>query len=129
LQAAKDCFYGQDFACAIENALVVRSLAPEDPEAGQLLAAAQQAQMETEQEQLVSSRLADAEACFAAADYACAGSRLRTLLDLVPGQAQAILLLQRVDREIARPRRDASSPAARSAGAESGQCHPRRGGR
>ncbi|MFU8764396.1 MAG: serine/threonine-protein kinase [Haliea sp.] len=102
LQAAKDCFYGQDFTCAIENALVVRSLAPQDPEAGQLLAAAQQAQAETEQEQLVSSRLADAEACFAAADYACAGSRLRTLLDLVPGQAQAILLLQRVDREIAR---------------------------
>jgi serine/threonine protein kinase len=102
LQAAKDCFYSQDFKCAIENALVVRSLAPQNSEAGQLLAAAQQAQAQAEQEQLVSSRLADAEACFAAADYDCAGSRLRTLLDLVPGQAQAILLLQRVDREVAR---------------------------
>lgn len=102
LQAAKDCFYGQDYKCAIENALVVRSLAPQDLEAGQLMAAAEQAQAQAEQEQLISSRLADAEACFAAADYDCAGSRLRTLLDLVPGQAQAILLLQRVDREIAR---------------------------
>jgi len=102
MQAAKDCFYGQDYQCTIENALVVRSLAPQNSEAGQLLAAAQQAQTQAEQEQLVSSRLADAEVCFAAADYDCAGSRLRTLLDLVPGQAQAILLLQRVDREVAR---------------------------
>ncbi|MEQ9397130.1 serine/threonine-protein kinase [Haliea sp.] len=102
LQAAKDCFYSQDYKCAIESALVVRSLAPQNTEAGQLLAAAEQAQAQAEQERLVNSRLADAEACFAAGDYDCASSRLRGLLDLVPGQAQAILLLQRVDREVAR---------------------------
>ncbi|MDO8863316.1 serine/threonine-protein kinase [Haliea sp. E1-2-M8] len=102
MQVAKDCFYSDDYKCAIENALVVRSLAPQNSEAGQLLAAAEEAQAEAQQEQLVSTRLADAEACFEAADYDCAGSRLRALLDLVPGQAQAILLLQRVDREVAR---------------------------
>lgn len=102
MQAAKDCFYNQDYKCAVENALVVRSLAPQNSEAGQLLAAAEEAQAQAEQERLVNSRLADAEACFAAADYDCAGSRLRGLLDLVPGQAQAILLLQKVDREVAR---------------------------
>lgn len=102
MQLAKDCFYSQDYKCAIENTLVVRSLAPQNSEAGQLLAASEQAQVEAEQEQLVSTRLADAQDCIAAGDYACAGNRLRTLLDLVPGQAQAILLLQRVDREIGR---------------------------
>lgn len=102
MQAAKDCFYSQDYKCTIENALVVRNLAPQHPEAGQLLGAAESAQAEAQQEQLVSTRLADAEACFEAGDYACAGSRLRALLDLVPGQAQATLLLQRVDREIVR---------------------------
>ncbi|QIB67051.1 hypothetical protein [Kineobactrum salinum] len=102
LQTGQDCFYSQDFKCAIENALVVRSLAPQNAKAAKLLNAAEEAQAEAQQEQLVNERMQAAETCFEAEDFDCARSRLRTLLDLVPGQAQAILMLQRVEQASAR---------------------------
>lgn len=102
LQAGEDCFYSQDFKCAVENALVVRSLAPQNAQATRLLEVAERAQAEAQQEQLVSERMQAAETCFEAGDLDCARSRLRALLDLMPGQAQAILMLQRVDQAGAR---------------------------
>lgn len=102
LQAAQDCFYNQDFKCATENALVVKSLAPQNADAARLLEVAQRAQQEAQQEQLVNERLGAAKACLETGDLDCAQSRLRALLDLVPEQAQAILMLQRVDQARAR---------------------------
>lgn len=94
LQAGKDCYIQRDYTCAVENALVVSKLAPENREAQALLAAARQAQAEAEQESLVQSRLQAARDCLQAADYACARRRLVALLELVPDQLEAQQLLR-----------------------------------
>jgi hypothetical protein len=94
LQAGKDCYIQRDYECAVENALVVSKLAPDDREAQALLAAARQAQAEAEQESLVQSRLQAARDCLQAADYACARRRLVALLELVPDQLEAQQLLR-----------------------------------
>lgn len=97
LQIAKDCYIGRDFACAEENALVVRNLAPDNHEAVALLEAARQAQAEAEQQAMIDSRLQAARKCLQAADYECAQRRLTALLDLIPDQLEAQQLLRETE--------------------------------
>lgn len=94
LQTAKDCYISRDYACAAENALVVRNLAPGNSEAGTLLAAARSAQAKAEQEAMIDKRLEAAKDCMQSNDYACAQRRLTSLLDVVPDQLEAQQMLR-----------------------------------
>ncbi|WP_162300060.1 serine/threonine-protein kinase [Kineobactrum sediminis] len=83
LQVAKDCLYTDDFKCAIENALVVRSLVPENMESGRLLELAEQGQADAEQARVDAERatqimghLQEAQSCLDEAQVDCARAAL-----------------------------------------------------
>lgn len=94
LELAKDCYISRDYACAAENALVVRNLAPDNTEAVALLEAARQAQAEAERADMIENRLQAARGCLQASDYDCAERRLTSLLDVVPDQLEAQQMLR-----------------------------------
>lgn len=76
LQIAKDCLYTEDFKCAVENALVVGSLAPANAEARRLLEVAEQAQADVQQAKQVSRHLQEAQNCLEQENLDCARRKL-----------------------------------------------------
>lgn len=94
MQIAKDCYIAGDYACAAENALVVRNIAPGNNEAGALLESARQAQTEAEREAMVAGRLQAARECLQREDFECAERRLTALLEQVPDELEAQQLLR-----------------------------------
>ena len=80
LADARRCFINQDYQCAIENALVVRNLRPDDAEAQQILDNAQREQAEldraAQQAAAVSEALAKAESCLSQGNLDCAEQAL-----------------------------------------------------
>ncbi|GAB3282601.1 serine/threonine-protein kinase [Parahaliea aestuarii] len=98
LKAAQDCFFSGDFACASENALVARNLAPDNPEAERLLSAARKEQAERQAVAQVEGRLQEARDCLDAGDFACARVKAREVLALQAGEPRAEALLERAER-------------------------------
>jgi tetratricopeptide (TPR) repeat protein len=99
LQAAKECFYQQSYQCAIENARVVTNLAPANSEAQELLKGAQQALQKSERQSRISRLLQDSRGCLAEGDYGCARVKVREILEMDPGEAQALQLVEKIEQE------------------------------
>lgn len=98
LEKAQDCFFDGDFACAAENALVARNLAPDNAEANRLLEVARKEQAERDAERLVETRIEEAQACLDAQDFACARIKAQEVLALRAGEPRATSLLERAGR-------------------------------
>lgn len=90
---AQRCFAQQDFACAIEQSLVVTNLEPGNQVARDLLASAQLAQQQEENASLIARLLQEAESCFTQQDFACTQIKTRELLKLDDTNAAARRLL------------------------------------
>jgi tetratricopeptide (TPR) repeat protein len=99
LQAAKECFYAQSYECAIENAKVVTSLDSTNREARDLLQAAGEAQLETTRLEDIEGLLEDSRRCLIAGDYACVKVKAGEVLQIEPGEARALALLEQVELE------------------------------
>ena len=65
LAAAKECFFQRSYQCAIDNARVVASLAPENADAQNILQGAELAQQQEERESEIKTLLTEASACLA----------------------------------------------------------------
>ncbi|WP_116368338.1 serine/threonine-protein kinase [Parahaliea mediterranea] len=98
LKTAQDCFFSGDFACAAENALVARNLAPDNSEAERLLSAARKEQAERQATAQIEARLQEARDCLDAKDFACARVKAREVLALQAGEPRAEALLERAER-------------------------------
>jgi hypothetical protein len=98
LQAAKECFYQQSYDCAIDNARVVTSMVPGNSEARELLKAAELAQQKSRHQGRISRLLQESRACLGEDDYGCAKVKAREVLDMEPGEAQALQLLEKIAR-------------------------------
>lgn len=107
LQQAKDCFFSRDFQCSIENALVVKNLAPDNQEARKLLEIAQQEQDELDRAALIDQRLADAGSCLEAGDFSCTRVKLQEVLSLESGHPQAQAMLEQANLRSRKQRIDA----------------------
>lgn len=98
LQAAQDCFLARDYACTIENALVVKNLAPGNAEARKLLEVARREQAQLDRDTLIAARLDEARNCLQTRDFSCTRVKLEEVLALEPGQVEASALLERATR-------------------------------
>ncbi len=99
LAAAKACFFERSYQCAIDNARVVTSLAPDNADAQNILQGAEQAQQQAEHQQQIEGLLQASSACLTEADFACAKVKAREVLSLDPAQLQAQQLLEQISRE------------------------------
>lgn len=97
LAAAKDCFFAEDFRCAVENALVVRKLAPGNREAEQLLARAEQELADLEQARETEDYLEQARQCLERGDFDCSMLRLEAVLQAQPNEGRALQLKQQLE--------------------------------
>jgi len=97
--AAKDCFVTGDYACAVENALVVRKLAPGNSEAASLLARAQEKLLDQGLEQDIEQKLEQARQCLAMGDFDCSSSLLKAVLLAKPDEGQALQLQLQVESD------------------------------
>lgn len=98
MQAARDCFLVEDYTCTIENALVVKNLAPDNADARKLLEAARKEQAELDREELVARRLEEARACLQQRDFGCTRVKLKEVLEIEPGQPRASAMLEQATR-------------------------------
>ncbi|MCW8875509.1 MAG: serine/threonine protein kinase [Kangiellaceae bacterium] len=94
LVTAQNCFKSQDFECTISSANAILKIAPDHTEATQLLKDAEAAN-----EQLVFNRnllllITDATDCLENRDYVCAITESTEVLELEPGNQQAIEILK-----------------------------------
>jgi len=96
LEAAKECFYKQSYNCAIDNARVVASLAPNNTEAQDIMNAATLAQQKVSRDERLGTLLQAARDCMAEGDYGCAKVKAREVLAIDPGDVQAATLLEDV---------------------------------
>jgi len=99
LATAKECFFQRSYQCAIDNARVVASLAPDNADAQNILRGAEQAQQQEEHQGQIKALLTDATACLAKSDFGCARVKAQEVLRLDPQQLQAQQLLEQVSRE------------------------------
>ena len=99
LEAAKECFYKQSYACAIDNAKIVASLAPNNTEAQDIMNAARLAQDESELQAQISALLKGSRACLGSGDFACAKVKAQEILDIAPEDPQALQILEKVAQE------------------------------
>jgi len=99
LAAAKECFFQRSYACAIDNARIVASLAPDNTDAQNILQGASQAQQQEERESALNTLLQDASECLAKADFGCARVKAQEALELDAQNVQARQLLEQVARE------------------------------
>jgi hypothetical protein len=81
LQAAKACYYQQDYNCAADNALAVTSLQANHQEAGQILTSSRSALALALSRAELDVRLEEAGACLAAADEGCARRAIEAARD------------------------------------------------
>ena len=98
LAAARQCYFGENYACAIDNALLVTGLAPGNGEARELLQQARQAQRAQARAGAISAGMAAARACLEQGDHGCALVKARELLELEPGHLPAQQLLEQAQR-------------------------------
>ena len=112
LEAANDCFYKKSYICAIDNAKIVASLAPNNTEAQDIMNAARLAQDESEQRARISALLKGSRACLSEGDFACAKVKAQEILDITPEDPQAMQILEKVARES--HRQDVGSYLARA---------------
>jgi len=107
LAAAKECFFQRSYQCAIDNARVVTSLAPDNADAQNILQGAQQAQQQQERQSRIDTLLKGSSTCLAAADFGCARVKAQEVLGIDPEQLQAQQLLEQIARESHRQGLDA----------------------
>ncbi|MAT92940.1 MAG: hypothetical protein CME59_10110 [Halioglobus sp.] len=98
LQAARDCFFRREYQCAVDNARVVLSLAPNQAEATTLLQTAQESLQQQARESRLATLLQEAEACLDSRDLACARLRAAEALDLDPDNLRTQQLVQAVEK-------------------------------
>lgn len=94
LAQAQACFAKRDFACAVEQSLVVTNLDANNPAAIELLQTSQQAYKSAQHQQNVDRLLSEAEACMSEQDFACAKIKARELLTLDAENSRAEKLLR-----------------------------------
>lgn len=99
LAAAKECFFQHSYECAIENARVVTSLAPDNADAQNILQGAVQAQQQDQRQSEIKVLLKASSTCLAEADLGCARVKAQEVLSIDPEQLQAQQLLEQVSRE------------------------------
>jgi len=96
LAAAKECFFQRSYPCAIENARVVASLAPDNADARNILEGASLAQKQEEREQQIEALLRDSSECLRNADFGCARVKAQEVLEFDAGHLQARQLLEEI---------------------------------
>ena len=99
LASAKACFFEHSYQCAIDNARVVTSLAPDNADAQNILQGAEQAQQQEERQNQITTLLKGSSACLAEADFGCAKVKAQEVLSLDPEQLQAQQLLEQISQE------------------------------
>lgn len=99
LAAAKECFFQRSYQCAIDNAKVVVSLAPDNADAQNILQGAGLAQQQQERDTEINSLLQDATTCLRNADFGCARVKAQEVLDIDAEHLQARQLLEQISRE------------------------------
>ena len=99
LAAAKECFFQRSYQCAIDNARIVTSLAPDNADAQNILEGAALAQQQEQRESEISKLLKDASTCLENADFACARVKAQEVLDIDQEQLSARQLLEQISRE------------------------------
>jgi hypothetical protein len=99
LAAAKECFFQRSYQCAIDNARIVASLAPDNTDAQNILQGAGQAQQQEERETEINTLLQEASACLDNADFGCARVKAQEVLDIDAQQLQARQMLEQITRE------------------------------
>jgi hypothetical protein len=99
LAAAKECFFQRSYQCAIDNARIVVSLAPDNADAQNILQGAGLAQQHEERENEINSLLQEASTCLDNADFGCARVKAQEVLDIDAQQLQARQMLEQITRE------------------------------
>jgi tetratricopeptide (TPR) repeat protein len=89
LEQAQACYDRKDYECAIEESLVVTSLAPNNMKARQLYTNATQALKDTQLEKKVDRLLEQAKSCFDKQDLSCAKIKIEEVLFLEPNHIEA----------------------------------------
>jgi hypothetical protein len=98
LQAAKDCYITEDFECAIENALVVKSLAPDNTETDRLLEVARRSLDERNAATELQTLLSEAQQCLTTDDLECAEVALATVTRRFPDSPQGAQLVRELEQ-------------------------------
>lgn len=96
LRQAQACYDRQDYACAIEQSLVVSNLAPDNVEANNIYANATQALEKKRLTKRVKGLLGQASFCFDEKDFSCAKLKIEELLTLAPDNSEAKSLQSRI---------------------------------
>lgn len=99
LAAAKECFFQRSYQCAIENARVVTSLAPDNADARNILEGAALAQQQEQRDSQIDALLKDSSACLDKADFGCARVKAQEVLELDAEHLQARQLLETIATE------------------------------
>ncbi|PLW70587.1 serine/threonine-protein kinase [Pseudohalioglobus lutimaris] len=101
LEAAKDCFYQQDYACARDNAIVVSNLQEGHMEAARILQASQENLEQEATESVIKSHLSAASECLAGGDLDCTGRALEQARNAGASDADTFPIEQGVNQVMA----------------------------